>query len=260
MTSSRHSSPARRSLSIALLFIALCLVGLTFSPISALQAISAGPGTGQSAPAATGHEEPPNVAAFRQAAGGSIKPLIVELKGEPGVLRKLASDRAGKPMSMQQTISYAQELVGKQNAFLNSLSQHGVRALLRKTDVTQINGATRHIQYRFTYLLNGFVAYVATEDVERLRALPEVAHVSEPAQMSFHLDRAIDYSLGTQTDPAARRTAVYGATKEFRPTDTGANPETPRAKGMDLKGRTSTSPSLIPALTTATRCLVERGC
>ena len=234
MTPSRHSSPARRTLSVALLFIALCFIGLTLSPISALQAIGALPGvTDQS----SGAGEPASVAAFRQAVGGSIKPLIVELKGEPGVLRKVASDRAGKPMSMQQTVSYAQELIGKQDAFLNSLSQHGVRALLRKSDVTQLNGATRHIQYRFTYLLNGFVAYVAAEDVERLRALPEVAHVSEPAQMSYQLDRAIDYSLGTQQNPDARRTAVYGANKEFRPTDTGAHPETPRAKIDGFEGQ-----------------------
>jgi hypothetical protein len=124
--------------------------------------------------------------------------------------------------------------VAAQDAFLAGLRQRGVRALMRRKNATQVDGSVRLIEYRFTYLLNGFAAYVATEDVERLRALPEVAHVSEPEPVEYHLDRAIDYSLGTQTDPAARRTAVYGANQEFSPaTGDAAHPETPRSTKLD---------------------------
>lgn len=112
-----------------------------------------------------------------------------------------------------------------------------MRLLLRKTDVKQVDGSVRHIQYRFTYLLNGFVAFVATDDIEKLRAQPEVTAVSEPEKMSFNLDRAIDYSLGTNPSPPLRRDAVYGPTKEFRPIDTGGNPETPRAKIDGFEGQ-----------------------
>lgn len=130
-------------------------------------------------------------------------------------------------------MSYTGDLVGQQNAFLAQLASRGIRVLPHEKNVTQIDGSVRHIQYRFTYLLNGFVAFVATADIERLKALPEVAHVSPPAQAEFHLDRAIDYSLGTQTNPADRRTAVYGATQEFQPAGSAGHPETPASTAQD---------------------------
>ncbi|HEX8678971.1 MAG TPA: S8 family serine peptidase, partial [Chthoniobacterales bacterium] len=225
---------SRRTLSGALFLLAACAIALIFAPISSLRAVDA---KQDGASVVNAPDETARLDAFRQAAGGSITPLIVELKEEPGVLRKVAAEKSGQAMTTEQTISYAQELLGKQNALLASLGQRGVRVLLRETDVKQLNGAVRHIQYRFTYLLNGFVAYVATQDIERLRALPEVAHVSEPEKMRYQLDRAVDYSLGTQTNPADRRTAVYGNTKEFRPADTGANPETPRPKIDGFEGQ-----------------------
>jgi hypothetical protein len=181
--------------------------------------------------------EPADLEAFRQSVGGDVRPMIVELKAEPTVLRKVAAEREGREFGWEQTVSYAQDLMRQQNDFLASLSGRGVRVLLRETNVKQINGADRRIQYRFTYLLNGFVVYVAPADIERLRAQPEVMLVSEPQQATFHLDKAIDYSLGTQTNPADRRTAVYGPTKEFRPIDTGANPETPRPKIDGFEGQ-----------------------
>ena len=33
-----------------------------------------------------------------------------------------------------------------------------MRARLRETDVRQVDGSMSHIEYRFTYVLNGFVA------------------------------------------------------------------------------------------------------
>ena len=66
------------------------------------------------------------------------------------------------------------------------------RHLMRETDVTQIDGSVRHIQYRFTYLLKGFVAYVAAEDIARLKALPEATHMEVAQPVRFHLDKAID--------------------------------------------------------------------
>ncbi|HSH38055.1 MAG TPA: S8 family serine peptidase, partial [Chthoniobacterales bacterium] len=227
MTSLRNFSFARRTLSVALLLTSVFFTGLAFSPISAQQAADQQPVA----------NETPELAAFRQAVGGSIIPLIVELKRDPAVLHRHAEEQAGRPMSEDDLMAYMRELLVEQNDFLGQLSTRGVRALMRQTNVTQLDGAARPIQYRFAYLLNGFVAYVASDDVERLKAQPEVAHVSEPVQAEFHLDRAIDYSLGTQPNPADRRTAVYGATQEFRPVDTGANPETPRPKIDGFEGQ-----------------------
>jgi hypothetical protein len=178
-------------------------------------------------------DESPEVAAFRKSVGGSITPVIVELKGEPGVIRKVNLEERGESVSMESVFAYAQELVGRQDAFRGSLAQHGIRAMMRETHVRQIDGSIRHIQYRFTYLLNGFVAYVATDDLEKLRAHPEVAIVSEAESSEFHLDRAIDHSLGTQMSLADRRTAVYGATQEFQPAGSPGHPETPKTTTID---------------------------
>ena len=185
----------------------------------------------------TGRIEPAEVAAFRQSVGGSITPLVIELKGEPGVLRKVAAEREGNTMAVAEIAAHATTLTSQQDSFIAQLSQRGVRALPRETIVPQLDGSTRHIKYRFTYLLNGFVAYVATEDIPRLRAMPEVAYVSEAMSPTYHLDKAIDYSLATDTDFDAsdRRTKVYGATQEFEPADPndGAHPEAPKTSTTD---------------------------
>ena len=235
MISSPTSHQARRTLSFALLLAALCLSGLAFSPISTLQATGAN--TAGTAPTAASQQrvagESPQVAAFRQAVGGSITPLIIELKKQPVVLRKVAEEQAGRAMAFEDVVSYTKEILAEQNAFIAKLGSRGVSALVRQQDVKQLSGATRRIDYRFTYLLNGFVAYVATQDIDRLKALPEVAHVSEPTRAKFHLNRAVDYSLGTQTNPADRRTAVYGATKEFEPVGSPGHPEAPARNRKD---------------------------
>ena len=237
MTPPRTFDPARRTLSFALLLVALCLGGLAFSPVSTLQATDAVPAAAHTSPAAANQQpsadESPQVAAFRQAVGGSITPLIIELRKDPAVLRKVAAEKAGEKLSTEQLISYGQDLVGEQDAFLASLASRGVRALLHEKNVTQIDGSVRHIQYRFTYLLNGFVAFVATEDIAKLKALPEVAQVSEPEQVQYHLNQAVDYSLGTQQQAADRRAAVYGATQEFRPAGSPGHPETPKRNRTD---------------------------
>jgi hypothetical protein len=173
MIPTRKFSPSRRTLSVALLAIASAFAALVVTPFASLQAID---GQQNGTAVATEPTDTPEVAAFRQAVGGSIVPLIVELKREPAVLRKIAEEKAGRQMSLEDIIAYSQELIAQQNSFLAGLQNEGVRALLRTTDVKQINGSNRHIQYRFTYLLNGFVAFVAMEDVEKLKALPDVAY------------------------------------------------------------------------------------
>ena len=181
--------------------------------------------------------EPPEVATFRQSVGGAIIPLVIELKAEPGVLRKVAAEREGQTMPIAELAAHAGSLVAAQDVFIAQLGARGVRALPREAHVRQLDGSTRHIKYRFTYLLNGFVAYVATADIPRLRAMPEVAYVSEATSPTYHLNNAIDYSLATDTDfdPTDRRTQVYGATQEFTPANPNdaAHPEAPKTETAD---------------------------
>src|SRR5262249_38366312 len=114
-----------------------------------------------------------------------------------------------------------------------SLPGHGVRALLRESDVRQVDGSMRHIQYQLTYLLNGFVAFVPREDLPRLRAQPEVKRVFEMQPVKLLLDKAIDYSLGLQTNIVDRRTAVYGPTLEYSPAGAPSHPEAPEQHATD---------------------------
>jgi hypothetical protein len=233
-------SVTRRILSLALFVFAFAFVALTFTGTSLSQALrQASAAESQRAAKAAPQKqeqtdnEQERIEAFRQSVGGAITPVVIELKKEPGVVRKLAAERTGHKIDAEGLMSYAVQLASEQDAFRTSLEQQGIRAMMRETWAKQIDGSVRHIQYRFTYLLNGFVAYVADADIARLKALPEVAHVTEAESPVFHLDKAIDYSLGTQTNPGDRRTAVYGPTQEFSPAGSPGHPETPHTQQID---------------------------
>src|SRR6266481_1809259 len=171
--------------------------------------------------------------AFRASVGGELTPVIIELQEPPGVMRKLEAEQAGRAMPMSDLIAHSASLLGRQRAFIASLQGRGVGALLRETDTTQIDGSARHVQYQLTYLLNGFVAFVAKDDLPRLRTLPEVRRVFELQPIRLLLDKAIDYSLGMQTNVTDRRTAVYGPTSEFRPPGSSGHPEDPETRASD---------------------------
>src|SRR5439155_26502581 len=157
---------------------------------------------------------------FRASVGSEIIPVIIELQEPPGLMRRMAAEKAGRAMTVKDLMGHGGTLQARQKGFIASLPARGVRALLRETDTLQIDGSVRHVQYQLTYLLNGFVAFVAKDDLGRLRALPEVRRVFELQPVRLLLDKAIDYSLGTQTNIADRRLAVYGPTLEFHPAGT----------------------------------------
>ncbi len=174
--------------------------------------------------------------AFREFVRGEIVPVIVELQEPPGLMHRMTAEQAGRGVTVKDLMAHGGELVGRQKAFIASLPGRGVRALLRETDTRQSDGSLRHVQYQLTYLLNGFVAFVAKDDLPRLRALPEVRRVLDIPPVRLLLDKAIDYSLGTQTNLADRRTAVYGSTLEFKPAGTdvaSGHPETPETNRID---------------------------
>lgn len=180
-------------------------------------------------------DEPAALAAFRERVG-KVTPVIVLLKDDPGAVmqhsRALNLKKSGS--AFEELSRYAMSLASKQDDLLSSLDERGVRALLRTTDAQQIDGSIRHIEYRFTYLLNGFIAYVAAGDLEALKKQPEVLSVERINTERFMLDNAIDYSLGTQFNPSDRRFAVYGANQELSPqTGIPGHPEAPRLTALD---------------------------
>lgn len=165
MKTSPHGPRTRTVFPFALLLFAICCVMLFASGTRPSEAN----GTGKASPAASvvsgaarapqadDTDEPPDVSAFR-ASVGDITAVIVELRGEPGVLRKVNAEKEGRRMSVGEIAEYGLGLYARQDDFFSSLSGRGVRALMRETDVKQIDGSVRHIEYRFTYLLNGLVA------------------------------------------------------------------------------------------------------
>lgn len=221
MTQASLQIRKRRAWLFVVLLTGVCVTAFAFSHISS-QATDRGAAQADSCATC-----PPEVRAFRERVGGPVKGVIVELHGQPVALRKVAAERAGRPLSMRDIVAQSMHLRGEQDAFLSSLEGRDVRAMARETVVQQPDGSMRRIEYRFSYLLHGFAAYVAEEDIERLRALPEVAYVTEARPVRYFLDQAIDYSLGTQPTIAARRTAVYGAQQQFQPAGEANHPEAP---------------------------------
>ena len=212
-------------------FAALVLSATRSSHAVGTKTVHANSG-GQAQACPTCPKETSEVAEFRKSAG-AIRAVIVELQDEPGVVHKVGLEQRGRAMSTRDLITYSLALRTKQDSLLASLSGRGVRLLPRKTKVQQINGSLRHIEYRFSYLLNGFVAYVADEDMDSLRALPEVKQVYEIQPVNYFLDKAIDYSLGTHSSTTSRRLAVYGAQQEFSPPGAPGHPEAPSTVRLD---------------------------
>ena len=180
-------------------------------------------------------DEPSDLVNFRAAVGGKLTPVIVELDDEPGAVMQFRQSLRVKDSrtAFEKLAEYAVELSGRQDQFREVLPERGVRLLMRTVEARQIDGSMRRIEYRFTYLLNGFVAYVANEDLERLKAQPEVAAGSKIENTKFLLDNAIDYSLGTQMNIFDRRFAVFGGNQELVPQPIPGHAENPRSSALD---------------------------
>lgn len=181
-----------------------------------------------------GDAEPAALTAFRERVG-KITPVIVLLKDDPGAVMQHSRALGLKKSvgAFEELSKYAVKLAAKQDDLLTTLNNRGVRTLMQATDVPQIDGSIRRVEYRFTYLLNGFVAHVANEDLEKLKNQPEVLSVERIKSERFMLDNAIDYSLGTQFNPSDRRLMTYGANQELSPQPIPGHPENPRLTALD---------------------------
>lgn len=171
--------------------------------------------------------EPADVAAFRASVGDQVTPVTIELRSRPA---PQAREGLGNHELLAQV---AQARLAQQDAFIASLPARGIRILPAQVEAPQADGSVRTVKFRYTTVLNGFSAWVANGDLARLRALPEVRSVQVEERLRVNLDRAINYSLGTQFALADRRLAVYGATEEMTPAGGAGHPETPRPTTVD---------------------------
>lgn len=172
--------------------------------------------------------EPADVAAFRASAGDQISPVTIELRSER------AADAARPGLgNLERLQAQARARLAQQDAFIAALPARGIRILPAQVQAPQADGSVRTVKFRYTNLLNGFSAWVANRDIARLRQQPEVRSVQVEERLRVQLNRAIDYSLGTDFNPSDRRLAVYGATEEMVPAGGGGHPETPMAATVD---------------------------
>src|SRR5258708_3826691 len=69
---------------------------------------------------------------FRQAAGGAVIPVLIELEEPSGLMHQMSGEQAGRSMTFKELTEHGGALVARHHAFLASLPRRGVRALLRE--------------------------------------------------------------------------------------------------------------------------------
>lgn len=183
------------------------------------------------------------LASFRAAAGEPVRPWIVELEGEPAFRLRPAAAPAAPPQGprarTEALVAHARTAFAAQDALVARAAKAGIRLLPRVRQVVGPDGGLRRVEYRFHYLLHGFVAYLPDSDVARLRAMPGVRSVEPPGEGRLFLDNSVDYVLGSDVLAADRRLAVYGAAEELDPLDAAdpgfdpAHPEETDWAGVD---------------------------
>lgn len=170
------------------------------------------------------------IAAFAAKAREPLVPVLVELQGAPAFVdkRDVPADAGAK---RQAAIEHHAKVSREQDALLQLAEKSGVPLLMRSKSVPVPPLRAQRLDYRFSYLLNGFVAYVPASKLSALRALPGVRSATRIEDTRFYLDHSVNYLLGRQPSIAARRAAVYGATEELAPS--GGNGNGPRLVPVD---------------------------
>ena len=188
-------------------------------------------GGSTSGPASPGRlpAEPADLAAFRAGAADQISPVTIELRS-PLTPVPTASK---KPSNLSQLDAQTHARLAQQDTFIAALPARGIRILPARVQARQADGSVQTVRFRYTNLLNGFSAWVENRDLERLRRQPEVRSVQVEHALRLHLNRGIDYALGSNFEPADRRLAVFGATEELDPAGSAGHPETPMATTVD---------------------------
>jgi hypothetical protein len=72
-------------------------------------------------------------------------------------------------MSLEDLIAHSRDLRAKQDLLLSSLPKRGVRALFRRSDVRQIDGSVRRVEYSFQLLAIEICLSRCGSFVERLK-------------------------------------------------------------------------------------------
>ena len=159
--------------------------------------------------------------AFAARAGEPLVAVFVEVDGAPAFAAKAwRGDAAGTPAG---ALAHHASVRAEQDALIARLAAEGLELLPRSKTVEVAPGRTQRIDYRFSYLANGFVAYMPASRVPALRGAEGVRSVSRIAPTRLFLDHSANYMLGSQPAVADRRLAVYGASEELGPASGASN-------------------------------------
>jgi subtilisin family serine protease len=177
------------------------------------------------------------IEAFARAQREPLIPVLVELRGEPAFSAKRDAVTRDANTLRKAAAAHHRHLAQAQDAFVTEARRRGVPLLPRAKTVVAAPGLPHRIEYRFSYLLNGFIAYVPESRIADLRALPEVKGVNRTAETRLFLDNSVDYLLGSAPSIASRRLAVYGATEELAASgDDGNGPALVPVDGIEGQG------------------------
>lgn len=175
---------------------------------------------------------------FARRHAGPLIPVLVELRGEVAFGAKQGLGVLDAKARRQAALDHHANLKRAQDDFVAQAGARGVPLLPRSKLVQAAPGVSHRIDYRFSYLLNGFIAYVPEARIADLRALPQVRSVTRTAETRLFLDNSVNYLLGSAASIPARRLAVYGTTEELGPQDpgTGNGPRLTPVDGFEGQG------------------------
>ncbi|HET9482327.1 MAG TPA: S8 family serine peptidase, partial [Xanthomonadales bacterium] len=160
--------------------------------------------------------------AFAKAHDEPLVGVLVELDS-PAAFLATRTKALDADAHQRAAVRHHRAVIAAQDAFIARARDAGVPLLLRRRDTEQGKGVHVTVEYRLSYLLDGFIAYVPQSKLAALAALPGVRSVARPAPTRFLLDNSVDYLLGSQSTIAARRLAAYGPTQELVPPGTNGN-------------------------------------
>ncbi len=117
--------------------------------------------------------------------------IIVELKSDPVVVAKIKAEAKGQNFD---PLSYRQQLMAEQNAFLNQLSASGVSFTLANVNAPNgPNGEISNIQFRYNYVFNGLALAVPSSAIDAIRGMSAVKSVNNDEPITMQLDHAVNY-------------------------------------------------------------------
>jgi subtilisin family serine protease len=156
-----------------------------------------------------------------------LAPVLVEIDGASAFAMRGDTGLLRADALRQAALDHHRSAAREQDALIASLQSARFPILMRSKQVDAGDGRPHRIEYRFSYLLNGFIAFVPESRVAELRTMPGIRSVTRTAPTRLFLDHSVNYLLGHEPTIAARRLAVYGATEELDPSGEHGNGPAP---------------------------------